>query len=428
MFFRTLVLRTPARAAMGTIRRAMGTSIVGREPLLFTPGPLTTSATVKQAMLVDYGSRDPAFISLVQECRDGLLAMAGASQAAGYECVLMQGSGTFAIESVVGSVVPPPEAGGRILVCSNGAYGDRMAEMCRYYGIDHELLRFGERETVCPDAVARALAGEGEGGAAPFTHVGCIHHETTAGTLNDIPAIGAAVAAHTHSGSGAAAAAAAVAPTFIVDSMSGFGAYDLDLAGCHVHYLVSSSNKNIEGVPGFAFALCDRARLEAQGGHARSLALDLRKQWQGLEKSGQFRFTPPTHSLVAFRQALAEHEAEGGVAGRRARYEANAAVLKHGLGEMGFGLYVGPEAQGAIISTFLFPNDAAFDFEVFYNRLAELGIVIYPGKLTDADCFRIGSIGRLFEKDMLHMVNSVRFVLEEMGVALPVTQIKVETN
>ena len=145
-------------------------------------------------MLVDYGSRDPAFISLIQECRDGLLRMAGTSQAAGYECVLMQGSSTFAIESVVGSVVPPPAAGGRILVCSNGAYGDRMAEMCGYYGIEHTLLKFGERDSVCPDAVRDALAAEGD---APYTHVGCIHHETTAGTLNPIAGIGAVVAAHT---------------------------------------------------------------------------------------------------------------------------------------------------------------------------------------------------------------------------------------
>ena len=187
---------------------------------------------------------------------------------------------------------------------------------------------------------------------------------------------------------------------------------------------MSSANKTIEGVPGFAFALCRHEALLAEGEAPRSLSLDLLGQWRGLEGNGQFRFTPPTHAMLAFRQALREHKAEGGVAGRRARYEANFAVLKGGLGALGFELYVPPEAQGCVIATFLFPDDAKFDFPRFYNELAQRGFVIYPGKLTEADCFRVGAIGRLFESDALALVGAVGEVLRGMGVALPVRQIQ----
>eukprot|EP00936_MAST-01D_sp_MAST-1D-sp1_P000815 g815.t1 len=406
--------RPPCRALLRCGRHASSSAsssaVAGREPLLFTPGPLTTSAGVKQAMLVDLGSRDQRMMGVIEDIRHGLLDMAHTSQAKGYECVIMQGSGTFAVESVLSSVVPAPEQSGRLLIASNGVYGERMAAMCGYYGIAHHVLRFSEHERVCADTLADVLREEGTGGAGAFTHVAAVHHETTAGTLNDVSALGAAVR---EAGGGA---------RFIVDSMSAFGCYDVDVHAVGADYLVSSSNKCIEGVPGFAFALCRREALEADGGVARSLSLDLLEQWRGLEDNGQFRFTPPTHALLAFRQALAEHAAEGGVAGRRARYENNMAVLRRGMAEMGFQLYLDDDAQGCIIATFLQPAHPAFDLTQFQEKLAQLGLVIYPGKLTEADCFRIGSIGRMFEGDMLHLLHGVRHVLDEMGVALPLKQ------
>jgi 2-aminoethylphosphonate-pyruvate transaminase len=395
-------------SARGSVPCRALADVARREPLLFTPGPLTTSDSTKQAMLVDLGSRDGGMVHAVRDIREKLLAMAHVSQAAGYECVLMQGSGTFTVEAVLGSVIPPPSAGGRLLVLSNGAYGERMATMAQRLGIAVDVARFGETDPVDPAKAADALRAGGGGGGA-FTHVAVVHHETTAGVLNDIDAIGAAVRAH------------APSAAYVVDAMSSFGAYDVDLAASGVHYLVSSANKLIEGVPGFAFALCDRARLEAEGGHARSLALDLRAQWRGLEANGQFRFTPPTHALLAFRQALQEHADEGGVGARRARYEANCAVLTAGMAELGFAPYVADAHRGAIISTFLFPDDARFDFARFYAALADRGFVIYPGKLTEADCFRIGSIGRLFPSDMRNLLAAVRDALAEMGVATPVS-------
>jgi len=212
--------------------------------------------------------------------------------------------------------------------------------------------------------------------------------------------------------------------------MSGFGCYDMDMGpGCdgeNVDFLVSSSNKNIEGVPGFAFCVAKKSELVKTEGLARTLSLDLYSQWAGLEKNKQFRFTPPTHALLAFGQAMKEHKAEGGAAGRRARYEHNAKILVDGMAEMGFHPYLDPSIQGCVITTFLFPDDKNFNFEVFYQKLQNRGLVIYPGKLTAADCFRIGSIGRLFERDMVGIVTAVRDILSrEMNVALPVKQIEV---
>ena len=383
--------------------------VPGREPLLFTPGPLTTSQSVKLAMCQDLGSRDSQFLGVVDEVRTALLDMAHTSVDDGFECVIVQGSGTFAVESVVSSVVP--RAGAKLLVLSNGAYGDRIAQMCDVHNIDHTVLRSAEAEVPCADAAVAALDAD-----PALTHVAVIHHETTTGALNPIWDIGPAVKA------------ARPDATLIVDSMSGFGCYDVDLDGWGIDYLVSSSNKCIEGVPGFAFALARRDHLVTTKGHARSLSLDLLAQWEGLRDSGQFRFTPPTHSLLAFRQALREHAAEGGQPGRLARYTRNFEVLRDGLGAMGFVPYLPEGAQGCIITTFLYPDDPNFDFPRLYQRLQDAGIVIYPGKLTDADCFRMGSIGRLFERDMHFLVQTVRAILGEMGVALPVTQVSPESN
>jgi len=354
-------------------------------------------------MLTDLGSRDDQMVGVIRGIREKILEMGHVSQELGYECVLMQGSGTFTVESVVTSVVP--KDGGRMLIFSNGAYGERLGQMAVLSGISHKMVRFSEKEAVDAASVAAELAEDS------YSHVAVIHHETTAGVLNPIAEIGEVIRKTSPD------------TTYIVDSMSAFGAYDVDMRACGIDYLVSSANKNIEGVPGFAFALCKRSKLLAEGVNARSVSLDLLAQWKGLEGNGQFRFTPPTHALLAFWQALLEHEAEGGVAGRGARYQRNFEVLKTGMDSLGFKMYVPKEVQGFVISTFLFPDDPKFDFARFYSELAARGLVIYPGKLTEADCFRMGSIGRLFEHDMSSLVLAVGEVLAGMGVAVPVKQI-----
>lgn len=365
-----------------------------RDKLLFTPGPLTTSARVKQAMLRDLGSRDEEFIGVVAEIRRRLLEIAGVSKQRGYEAIPLQGSGSFGLEAVISSTLPA-DAG--LLVLANGVYGQRIARMARVHGIATEVLSLPECEAPHPEQVDRFLAGH-----PAVTDVAIVHCETTTGILNPVERIGEVVRGHGR--------------RYIVDSMSAFGGVPLDLPGSGAHYLISSSNKCIEGVPGFCFVICRRDALEETEGRARTLCLDLLDQWRGLEETGQFRFTPPTHAMVAFLQALRELEREGGVAARAARYRRNHRVLVRGMRAMGFQEYLTPEHQGHVITSFREPADPRFEFEDFYRRLADRGMVVYPGRVGDAACFRIGTVGRLFERDVEALLAAIREVLAEMGV------------
>jgi 2-aminoethylphosphonate-pyruvate transaminase len=365
-----------------------------RDKPLFTPGPLTTSATVKEAMLRDLGSRDSEFIAAVREVRAKLLEVAGVSQKLGYEAILMQGSGTFSVESVISSAMPPE---GKLLAVVNGAYGDRIVKIARTYGIATVVQKYRENELPCVDAVDKALRDDAE-----IKMVVAVHCETTSGIINPIEEIGEVLSKHHR--------------RYFVDSMSAFGAVPLDFEAAKIDFLVSSANKCIEGVPGFGFCICRRESLLETRGWSRTLSLDLLAQWEGLEKSGQFRFTPPTHVILAFHQALAELEAEGGVAGRGARYRENYRTLVSGMRRLGFEEYVDAERQGYIITSFHYPEDANFQFERFYDLLNEAGFVIYPGKVSDADCFRIGNIGRITRSDVEALLEAIQVTLNEMGV------------
>lgn len=354
--------------------------------LLFTPGPLTTSATVKQAMLEDVGSRDHVFVQAVKDIRNGLLALAHVSKEDGYECVIIQGSGTFGVESVISSAVGKNDV---LLILVNGAYGERIVKMAKIHGITHYVLRFDEDEIVTAAATDAFLQAHTE-----ITHIACIHSETTTGLFNPITAIGQVCKTHNK--------------TFIVDAMSSFGGVEMDMNAMQIDYLVSSSNKCIEGVPGFSFALCKSAELYKCKGQARSLSLDLYDQWYGLETNGQFRFTPPTLSILAFRQAMLELEEEGGIAAREARYKTNKKVLDEGMAALGYIQYLHPEIQGHIITSFLYPADPAFNFADFYNQLNDRGFVIYPGKLSKTDAFRIGNIGQIFPDDVKALLEAIK--------------------
>jgi 2-aminoethylphosphonate-pyruvate transaminase len=368
------------------------------DKLLFTPGPLTTSATVKSAMLRDMGSRDCEFLEAVREIRERLLSVGGAESPRNggeYECVLMQGSGTFAIEAVISSVIPRD---GKLLILINGAYGRRIAQIARVHGIDIEIFEAPENCKILPADAAKSLAK-----TPGITHVAVIHCETTTGIVNPIDEIGEVVQS-----SGAA---------YLVDAMSSFGAIPIDLAAAHIDFLISSANKCIEGVPGFGFVLARRGHLLEAKGLARTLSLDLHAQWTGLEADGQFRFTPPTHVLLAFRQALLELEAEGGPVGRLNRYRANHEALMRGMAELGIEAYLAPEDQSPIITTFRYPKNQRFNFEEFYQQLSQHGFVIYPGKLTKEPCFRIGTVGRLSPADIEALLTAMQSVLKKMGAA-----------
>ena len=368
------------------------------EKLLFTPGPLTTSSTVKEAMLRDYGSRDQAFIDLVQEVRDQLVTLGGVSTD-DYVAIPMQGSGTFSLEAVLASTVPPA---GKVLVAVNGAYGRRLVQLGQTLGIEMPSITCAENQPVDPQAVTDKLAIDPD-----ITHVSICHCETTSGIMNPVEEVGKVVQA--------------TGRRYFVDAMSSFGAVPLNLEEAGIDYLVSSSNKCIEGVPGFAFVIARRTAIEATAGWARSMSLDLLAQLQGLEKNGQFRFTPPTHAILAFRQALRELEQEGGIEGRGKRYAENHRLLLSGMTEMGFQPYVAPELQGYIITSFYYPDHPNFQFETFYNALSDRGFVIYPGKVGDADCFRMGSIGRLYPQDIKNLLTAVSQTLQALGVDVAAT-------
>lgn len=373
-----------------------------KDKLLFTPGPLTTSHLVKEAMLHDAGSWHFEFNQVVQTLRDQLLTVAGLAPGDGYETVLLQGSGTYGIESVLGSVIP---ADGKLLVLTNGAYGERMARIAGVLKIDHRVLRCEESEVPDLDELDAALAGDRD-----LSHVALVHCETTTGILNPLDDIGRIVARHQR--------------VLIVDAMSSFGAIPIGLRDASIDFLVSSANKCLEGVPGFCFVIARKERLLECGGRARSLSLDLLEQWQGFEKNGQFRFTPPTHALLALAQALRELNAEGGVAARGARYAANHRALIEGMSALGFAPFLRPELQSFIITAFGYPATAAFRFPDFYRHLSDRGMIIYPGKLTRRDTFRIGTIGRLFPEDIAALVNAIAAALRAMGCAPPVTQVQ----
>ncbi len=345
---------------------------------LLTPGPLTTTETVKEEMMVDLCTWDDDYKQMTQEIRAELLKLAHADTA-GYTTILMQGSGTFGVEAVLSSVIKPTD---KVLIAVNGAYSKRMVEICQYHHIPYTTVETAYNTIPQADAVEAALKAD-----PAITHISMVHSETTTGILNDIEAIGNVAKKH--------------GKQFIVDAMSSFGGVDINVLQLGITYLISSANKCIQGVPGFAFIIAKTDALKQTKGTARSLALDVYAQWETMERdNGKWRFTSPTHVVAAFRQALRELEAEGGIAARHARYAHTNTLLRHGMEALGFSAYIDPSVQGPIITTFLYPKDIAFDFQDMYAYLKKRGYVIYPGKLTEQDTFRLGNIGEIYEEDV----------------------------
>ncbi len=367
-------------------------SLYSRDPILLTPGPLTTSLPTKAAMLRDWGSWDAGFNAVTARVRRKLLDVIDA--AASHECVPLQGSGTFAVEGAINTLVPRD---GHVLVLVNGAYGTRMAKLTRMMG--RKVTEFQTAEDVPTTAqdVERLLAAD-----RSITHVGLIHCETSTGILNPLADIAAVVQRHGRS--------------LIVDAMSSFGALPIDARTTPFDALVAASGKCIEGPPGMGFVFVRRTVLEQCAGRCTSLALDLHDQWTYMEKTTQWRFTPPTHIVVALDAALDQYAAEGGRPARLARYTRNCEVLLQGMQELGFRSFLPAAIQAPIIVTFHAPPDPAYAFRSFYDRVREKGFILYPGKLTQVETFRVGCIGAIGPDEMRQAVNAVRDTLQEMGV------------
>ena len=363
------------------------------DPILLTPGPLTTSATTRHAMQHDWGSWDAAFNQLTASVCADLVAIARGGDE--YVCVPMQGSGTFSVEAALGTLVPRD---GVVLVPDNGAYCARILKILGRLGIEAIALPFGEDAAVDPAAVEAAFAREPR-----ITHVALVHLETSAGILNPLDAIAAMCRQH--------------GKRLIVDAMSSFGAIDIDARQTPFDAVVAASGKCLEGVPGMGFVIVRRSVLERCEGNSHSLAMDLYDQWAYMNRTTQWRFTPPTHVVAALDQAIAQYIEEGGLEARGARYARNCRALIEGMAELGFRPFLDPSIQAPIIVTFHAPDDPAYDFKTFYQEVKKRGYILYPGKLTQIETFRVGCIGHFGEAGIPGAVAAIADTLKAMGIS-----------
>ncbi|OJB31296.1 2-aminoethylphosphonate--pyruvate transaminase [Burkholderia ubonensis] len=363
-------------------------------PILLTPGPLTTSAATRDAMQRDWGSWDAAFNRLTESVCADLVGIARGG--AEYVCVPMQGSGTFAVEAALGTLVPRD---GVVLVPDNGAYCARILKILGRLGIEAIALPFGEASAADPAAIEAAFARDPR-----ISHVALVHLETSAGILNPLDEIAACCRRH--------------GKRLIVDAMSSFGALPITLDGSGVDALVSASGKCLEGVPGMGFVIVRRDALDACEGRSPSLALDLHDQYAYLRKTGQWRFTPPTHVAAALRVALDQFLAEGGQPARGARYASNCRTLVDAMHALGFEPFLDARVQAPVIVTFHAPDDPAYDFKRFYDVVRDAGFILYPGKLTQLETFRVGCIGAIDADDVRRAVAAIAHAIETLGIAL----------
>ena len=364
----------------------------GRDPILLTPGPLTTSLATKAAMLRDWGSWDASFNAVTARVRSRLTAVINGE--ATHVCVPMQGSGTFSVEAAVNTLLPRD---GHLLVLINGAYGRRLARLTEMMGRRLSVFETAEDVPTTAADVARKLDAD-----PSITHVGLIHCETSTGILNPLPEIAEAVAQRGR--------------RLIIDAMSSFGAIAIDAAAVPFDALIAASGKCIEGPPGMGFVFARKSALEQCAGNSTSLSLDLYDQWTYMEKTTQWRYTPPTHVVVALDAALEQYLAAGGQPARLARYAANCEMLVAGMKEMGFRPFLDARIQAPIIVTFHAPADPRYAFKAFYDKVRDKGFILYPGKLTQLETFRVGCIGAIGPDEMRHAVNAVRDALAELGI------------
>jgi 2-aminoethylphosphonate-pyruvate transaminase len=362
-------------------------------PYLLTPGPVTTSRAVKFAMLADYGSRDGEFAKIVSHVRDELKRIAGSGEQ--HDCVLMQGPGTFAMEAVIGTLCPAKRK--KTLVISNGTYAERAATLLER--AERPFVKLAYRETSSPTAedIEKQLRED-----KTISHVWLVHCETSTGMLNPLREIARVVKAQGR--------------LLIVDAVSSFGGIPLNMVQDGIDVLIASAHKCLESVPGFTFVLLDRALITAAANESQSIALDLYAQWKAMNDFEQFRFAPPTHTVIALREALREYVSEGGIDGRSKRYRRNADVLRERLKALGFQMLLPDSDAAPVVQTVLAPKSVHFDFQRFYLALRAKGFVIAPGMLNTRQTFRIGCMGKVDETVMLQLVKAIEDVMRDMDV------------
>ena len=357
---------------------------------LLTPGPLTTSATVKEVMQVDHCTWDEDYKIITQKICQRLLELAGVSEEE-YAAILMQGSGSFSVEAVLSSVLGPQD---KVLICVNGAYGERMVQMAERHGLSYYSYEVPEDQIPSATVIQTILQKD-----PSITALAMVHSETTSGILNELTEISKVTRE--------------AGILFVVDAMSSFGGIPIDVKELGIDFLISSANKCIQGVPGFSFIICKKAALFLSEGNARTVSLDIHDQYRAMAADGKWRFTSPTHTVLAFEQALKELEEEGGIEVRYTRYLSNNQFLRQKMEEIGFEPYIYTH-QGPFITSFLYPKNLNFQFQNFYSYLKEHGYAIYPGKINSLDCFRIGNIGDIYLEDMNNVTQAIHEYMEEI--------------
>lgn len=359
---------------------------------LLTPGPLSTTDSVKRTMLFDHCTWDDEYKQITTRIRNDLLELGHVGEPE-YTAILMQGSGTFGVESVITSAVGVND---KLFIVANGTYGKRMAEICDHAKISYLLYTQSPDKQPDVNIVTELIQDNPD-----ITHVSMVHGETTSGILNNVEEIGRVAKEN--------------GKVFIVDAMSTFGGVDMPLNTWGIDFMISSANKCIQGVPGFSFIIAKTEELKKCEGRARSLALDLYDQWKTMSVDGKWRYTSPTHVVLAFEQALKELKAEGGIPARNRRYAQNQKLLVERLKALGFEPYLDAEVQGPVITSFYFPKNSSFTFEKMYAYVKRNGYVLYPGKATK-DTFRIGNIGEIYPDDIEKLAKIMSQFLEDTEV------------
>ena len=361
-------------------------------PILLTPGPLTTSERTRQAMLRDWGSWDADFNQITARIRREVVRIVHGEGT--HECVPLQGSGTFSVEAAIGTLVPRD---GHVLVPNNGAYCQRIIRICGILGRRVTTLEYDEAAQVRAADVAGALDAD-----PGITHVALVHCETGTGVLNPLQEVARVTAQRGR--------------RLIVDAMSSFGAIEIDARSTPFDAVVAASGKCLEGVPGMGFVVVRRSSLENAAGNSHSLSMDLHDQWVYMERTTQWRFTPPTHVVAALDQAIAQYLEEGGLAARGGRYARNCAAVIAGLGALGLRPFLSPEVQSPIIVTFHAPAHPSYDFKTFYQEVKNRGYILYPGKLTQVETFRVGCMGHFGDDGILGAIAAVAETLKAMEI------------
>jgi 2-aminoethylphosphonate-pyruvate transaminase len=362
------------------------------EPLMLTPGPATLSMRVKRAMLHDYASGEQKMLDAIAFSRRYILDLCNGAGTHG--AVPIVGSGTSGNEAAIGTLVPE---NGKLLIHTNGVYGDRLVEIARKIRVPYASFRTAPFTPPTPKQFEAMLDAD-----PAITHVMIVHCETSTGILNPVEEV--------------AALCRKRGVALLIDAVASFGAFALDAKKLGYDAVVCSANKGLQAPPGLAWVVAKKTALEAAKGNAPSLTLDLWDQDQHLERTGMFRFTPATHLLLGMAEALREHAEEGGIEARQARFRASWRRLVDGMRQMGFRTLLEDEVASPIVATFHDPPDPNYSFKRLYDGMKARGFIIFPGRLAAANTFRLACIGIVTERDIGRALDAMAETLRQMGV------------